>query len=70
MVVFSVVVNGTERLISPEEVGSIIIRELKLAAEKNLSAPVNRAVLSVPAEFDDEQRNFTMKAGALAGNFF
>ncbi|GFS17621.1 heat shock 70 kDa protein 13 [Elysia marginata] len=67
MVSFSIVVNGTERLIAPQEVGSIIIQELKQAAERNLSAPVNRAVLSVPAEFDENQRNFTMKAGAIAG---
>ncbi|GFO25767.1 heat shock 70 kda protein 13 [Plakobranchus ocellatus] len=67
MVSFSVVVNGSERLITPQEVGSIIIRELKQTAERNLSAPVNRAVMSVPAEFDDKQRNFTIKAGALTG---
>ncbi|RUS78470.1 hypothetical protein EGW08_013758 [Elysia chlorotica] len=67
MVSFSVVVNSTERLVSPEDVGSIIIGTLKQAVERNLSVPVNRAVLSVPAEFDEKQRNFTMKAGALAG---
>lgn len=68
MVSFSVVVNGTERLISPEEVGAQIILELKHAAEKNLSTLVTKVVMSVPAEFDDLQRNFTIRAGSLAGN--
>ncbi|XP_059148756.1 heat shock 70 kDa protein 13-like [Physella acuta] len=67
MVSFSVVVNGTERLISPEEVGAQIILELKHAAEKNLSTLVTKVVMSVPAEFDDLQRNFTIRAGSLAG---
>lgn len=67
MVRFAVVVNGTEKLITPEDVGSYIIRELKNAAEKNLSSPVTKVVMSVPAEFDDLQRNYTIKAGHLAG---
>uniref|UniRef100_A0A2C9JJS8 Heat shock 70 kDa protein 13 n=1 Tax=Biomphalaria glabrata TaxID=6526 RepID=A0A2C9JJS8_BIOGL len=67
MVSFAVVVNGSERLITPEDVGAYIIKELKMAAEKNLSAPVKMVVMSAPAEFDDLQRNFTTKAGALAG---
>ncbi|CAL1526994.1 unnamed protein product [Lymnaea stagnalis] len=67
MVSFAVVVNGTEQLVTPEDVGSYIIRELKNAAEKNLSSPVTKVVMSVPAEFDDLQRNYTIKAGHLAG---
>ncbi|BFZ02471.1 hypothetical protein BsWGS_05510 [Bradybaena similaris] len=67
MVSFAVIINGTERLVTPQEVGAYIILELRKAAERNLSAPVTKIVMSAPAEFDDLQRNFTMKAGSLAG---
>lgn len=67
MVSFVVQVNGAERVVSPQEVGAHIILELKKAAESNLSALVTKTVMSVPAEFDEVQRNFSMKAGSLAG---
>ena len=60
-------VNNTKRLVTPEEVGQHILLELLGAAERNLSARVGKAVMSVPAEFDDMQRNYTKKAGLLAG---
>lgn len=58
-------VNGS--LISPEFVGSQILKALRNTAEKNLTVPVTKAVMSVPAEFDNIQRNFTRKAAQLAG---
>ncbi|XP_071089722.1 heat shock 70 kDa protein 13-like [Haliotis cracherodii] len=67
MVHYVVTVNGTEKKITPHDVGSIILDTLRLAAEANLSAPVSKAILSVPAEFDAMQRNYTIKAAALAG---
>lgn len=67
MIRYVVTVNKTERRISPEEVGAVIISTLRTAAQQNLSAPVNKVVMSVPAEFDDMQRNYTRKAGSIAG---
>ena len=60
-------VNGSSKILYPEDVGSIIIGTLREAASNNLSAPVLKAVLSVPAEFDARQRNYTRKAANLAG---
>ena len=68
MVSFEVSQNDTARVVTPEEVGYYVIWELIAAAERKLSARVARVVMSVPAEFDDLQRNYTMKAGHLAGN--
>uniref|UniRef100_A0A914WZP2 Heat shock 70 kDa protein 13 n=1 Tax=Plectus sambesii TaxID=2011161 RepID=A0A914WZP2_9BILA len=59
--------NGTDRIITPEEVGSIIIAYLRRAAEKSLNTPIDQAVISVPAEFDQIQRNATQDAASLAG---
>ena len=67
MVYFKLTVNNTERHLYPEDVGSIIISTLRAAAAANLSSPVTRAVLSVPAEFSQQQRNYTRKAAQLAG---
>ena len=67
MVYFNLNVNNTERHLYPEDIGSVIISTLRSAAASNLSSPVTRAVLSVPAEFDQQQRNYTRKAAELAG---
>ena len=56
--------------LSPEQVGSQIINTLKHTAQANLSVPVLRAVMSVPAEFNEKQRNFTKMAAKLAGMQF
>ncbi len=55
--------------VTPEEVGSHILKYLRNVAQTNLSSPVTKAVMSVPAEFSPEQRNATRKAAALAGMF-
>lgn len=60
-------VNKTELRMSPEEIGSVIVKFLKNVAERNLTAPVTKCVMSVPAEFDEMQRNYTKKAGSIAG---
>lgn len=67
LVHFVVKVNGTVKILYPEDVGAIIIGTLREAAANNLSTPVTKAVLSVPAEFDARQRNHTKKAAMLAG---
>jgi molecular chaperone HscC len=51
----------------PEELSSFILRSLKADAEKYLNEPVEEAVISVPAYFDDRARQATKNAGALAG---
>ena len=52
---------------TPEQIGSHILRYLKNVAEANLSAPVTKAVMSVPAEFDEAQRNATKLAANIIG---
>ena len=56
-----------ERYYSPIELSALILRELKLRAEHALKTPVNRAVITVPAYFNDSQRQATRDAGRLAG---
>ncbi|NBV23085.1 MAG: molecular chaperone DnaK [Proteobacteria bacterium] len=52
---------------SPEEVSAEVLKQLKHAAEADLGEPVTRAVITVPAYFNDAQRNATKRAGELAG---
>lgn len=52
---------------SPEEVSSFILKELKTEAEKVLGEPVTKAVITVPAFFNEHQRKATQIAGELAG---
>lgn len=57
--------HGRELL--PEEVSAEVLRKLKRDAELHLGEPVSRAVVTVPAYFNDAQRNATKRAGELAG---
>ncbi|EKQ57341.1 MULTISPECIES: molecular chaperone HscC [unclassified Clostridium] len=50
-----------------EELSSFVIRSLKEAAEEFLGQPVEEAIISVPAYFNDSQRKATVRAGKLAG---
>lgn len=50
-----------------EELSSIILRSLKEDAEVYLGCPVDEAIISVPAYFNDNQRSATKRAGELAG---
>lgn len=52
---------------SPVELSSMILKELKKRAEHVLKTPVNKAVITVPAYFNDGQRQATKDAGKLAG---
>jgi molecular chaperone DnaK len=52
---------------SPEEVSALILRKLKADAETALGRAVSRAVITVPAYFNDAQRSATKRAGELAG---
>jgi molecular chaperone HscA len=53
--------------VTPMEVSGEILRALKRRAESYFSAPVEQAVITVPAYFDDSQRQATRDAGRLAG---
>jgi molecular chaperone DnaK len=55
------------RRYTPEEISSEILKKLKAAAEAALGKTIHRAVITVPAYFNDAQRNATKKAGELAG---
>ena len=59
--------DGSSRELSPQEVSATILRELKGLAESALGHAVGRAVVTVPAYFDDAQRQATRDAGRLAG---
>jgi stress 70 chaperone-associated protein len=59
--------RGVEKRVTPEEIGSYIIKELVLDAERNISRSITKAVMSVPTEFDKDQREATKKAAQLAG---
>ena len=52
---------------TPEEVSSLILKKLKSDAERSLGGPIDRAVITVPAYFNDAQRAATKRAGELAG---
>lgn len=58
---------GDGRTVSPEEVGAAVLSRLKAVAETSLGVPVGRAVITVPAYFDDAQRQATRHAAQLAG---
>ncbi|MBI2007474.1 MAG: Hsp70 family protein, partial [Candidatus Blackburnbacteria bacterium] len=60
-----VAIEGKEY--TPQEISAYILRKLKKDAEKYLGETVDRAVITVPAYFDDNQRSATKQAGEIAG---
>src|SRR5262249_37831928 len=56
-----------ERETTPPEISALILRQLKRNAERYFSAPVTKAVITVPAYFNDAQRQATKDAGRIAG---
>jgi molecular chaperone HscC len=56
-----------KRRFSPEELSALVLRSLKADAEAALGEPVEAAVITVPAYFNDRQRKATRRAGEMAG---
>jgi L1 cell adhesion molecule like protein len=59
--------RGEEKYFSPEEISAMILTNMKETAEAFLGKKVKKAVITVPAYFNDSQRQATKDAGAIAG---
>jgi molecular chaperone DnaK len=66
-VVVSVNPTGKEDRYAPPQVSAMVLQKLKQAAEEYLGQPVSKAVITVPAYFNDAQRQATKEAGQIAG---
>jgi molecular chaperone DnaK len=62
-----VVVNGETKTFSPPEISAMILAKLKSDAEAKLGETITQAVVTVPAYFNDSQRQATKDAGKIAG---
>lgn len=63
----NIVFNVNDKLYTPEDISSYILQYLKTVAENYLDETVKSAVITVPAYFNDAQRNATKQAGEMAG---
>lgn len=67
--VIEVTVKGEKKIFTPEQISAIILEKMKEVAEAYLGRPVKHAVITVPAYFNDAQRQATKDAGTIAGTF-
>ena len=65
--VIQVEYNGETKTLFPEEVSSMVLSKMREYAEAYVGAPIKDAVITVPAYFNDAQRQATKDAGAIAG---
>jgi len=63
----SVQIKGEEKTMAPEEVSSMVLTKMKETAENYLGQEVKHAVVTVPAYFNDAQRQSTKDSGVIAG---
>ena len=63
----SLLVDSGHELLKPEEISALVLAKLKTDLESSCGCPVDRAVITVPAYFNDAQRAATKRAGELAG---
>jgi molecular chaperone DnaK len=59
--------SGGQKKMPPEQISAMVLEKLKNAAQEYLGQPVTEAVITVPAYFNDAQRQATKEAGAIAG---
>ena len=64
---YKVHINSTNKDYTPQEISAMILQNLKATAEAYLGSPVTEAVITVPAYFNDSQRQATKDAGKIAG---
>ena len=63
----SIKVDGVDKLLHPEQISAKVLRKMKEIAESHLGCDVTKAVITVPAYFNDGQKEATKYAGILAG---
>ncbi len=60
-------VNGEDKAFAPEEVSAMVLTKMRETAEAFYGKPIRHAVITVPAYFNDAQRQATKDAGTIAG---